>query len=109
MILAMGIAAFLCVFLGLFPGPLYNILPHPVDYQAYTGAHVLNQFQLLSFAVLAFCLLILSGLHPVEMRVILLDTDWFYRKGTKVFYRLANRVPGIKGDASLPHVVGTDR
>jgi multicomponent Na+:H+ antiporter subunit D len=109
MILAMGIAAFLCVFIGIFPGPLYSLLPHPVDYQAYTGAHVLNQFQLLSFAVLAFCLLILSGLHPVEMRVILLDTDWFYRKGAKVFYRLANRVPGIKGDTSLPHVVGTDR
>ena len=109
MLLAMGVAAFLCIFIGLLPGPLYNILPHPVDYQPYTGAHVLHTFQLLSFAALAFCLLILSGLHPVEMRVILLDTDWFYRKGAKVFYRLANRLPGVKGDASLPHVVGTDR
>ncbi|TKB76432.1 MAG: Na(+)/H(+) antiporter subunit D [Nitrospira sp.] len=89
MILAMGLAAFLCIFIGLVPGPLYNILPHPVDYQPYTGAHVLDQFQLLSFAVLAFCLLILAGLHPVEIRVILLDVDWFYRKGAKVFYRLA--------------------
>jgi len=109
MILAMGIAAFLCISIGLLPGPLYNILPHPVDYQPYTGAHVLDQFQLLSFAVLAFCLLILSGLHPVEMRVILLDVDWFYRKGAKVFYRLADRLLGVKGDASLPDVVGTDR
>ena len=109
MILAMGIAAFLCIFIGLLPGPLYNILPHPVDYQPYTGVHVLDQFQLLSFAVLAFCLLILSGLHPVEMRVILLDTDWFYRKGAKVFYRLADRLLGVKGDAGSPNVVGTDR
>ncbi|MBI3597532.1 MAG: Na(+)/H(+) antiporter subunit D [Nitrospirae bacterium] len=94
MLLAMGIAAFLCIFIGIFPGALYSILPHPVDYQVYTGAHVLNQLQLLSFAGLAFCLLILSGLHPVEMRVILLDIDWFYRKGGMVFLRLANRVIG---------------
>ncbi|MCI0526993.1 MAG: Na(+)/H(+) antiporter subunit D [Nitrospira sp.] len=94
MLLAMGLAAFLCVFIGMFPGSLYSLLPHSVDYQPYTAAHVLDTFQLLSFAVLAFCLLILSGLHPVEMRVILLDADWFYRKGAKVFYRLANRVLG---------------
>jgi multicomponent Na+:H+ antiporter subunit D len=91
MLLAMGLAAFLCILIGVFPGPLYSILPHPVDYQPYTAAHMLDTFQLLSFAALAFCLLMLSGLHPVEWRVILLDTDWFYRKGAKVFYRLANR------------------
>ena len=32
MLLAMGIAAFLCVAIAVFPGPLYNILPYPVDY-----------------------------------------------------------------------------
>jgi multicomponent Na+:H+ antiporter subunit D len=109
MMVAMGIAAFLCVFIGLFPGPLYSILPYPVDYQPYTGAHVLDQLQLLLFAAFAFCLLILSGLHPVEMRGILLDADWFYRKGAKVFYRLADRLLGDKGDASVPPVAGTDR
>ncbi|HBO85063.1 MAG TPA: Na(+)/H(+) antiporter subunit D [Deltaproteobacteria bacterium] len=91
MLLAMGMAAFLCVFIGIFPGALYSILPHSVDFQVYTGAHVLDTFQLLSFAALAFCLLILSGLHPVEWRVILLDTDWFYRKPAKAFPRLSNR------------------
>ncbi len=90
MLLAMGAASFLCVFVGIFPGALYSILPYPVEYQVYTESHVMNMMQLLSFAVLAFCLLLLSGLHPVEWRVILLDTDWFYRKGAKVFYRLAN-------------------
>jgi multicomponent Na+:H+ antiporter subunit D len=109
MILAMGIAAFLCIFIGIFPGPLYSILPYPVDYQPYTGAHVLDQLQLLSFAALAFCFLILSGIYPAEIRAINLDADWFYRKGGKVFYRLANRLLGVKGDASLPHVVGTDQ
>ncbi len=94
MLLAMGTAAFICVFIGIFPGVLYNILPYPVDFQPYTVTHVLDTFQLLSFAVLAFCLLMLAGLHPVEWRVILLDIDWFYRKGAKLFFRLANRVIG---------------
>lgn len=109
MLLAMGIAAFLCILIGIFPGLLYNILPYQVDYQPYTAAHILDTFQLLSFAALAFCLLMLSGLHPVEMRVILLDIDWFYRNGAKVFYRLANRLLGVKKEAALPHVVGTDQ
>jgi len=81
MLLAMGIAAFLCIAVGVFPGPLYNILPYPVDYVPYTAAHVVGQLQLLMFGALAFCLLILSGYYPAEMRAINLDTDWFYRKG----------------------------
>lgn len=109
MLVAMGIAAFLCIFLGVVPGALYSILPSPVEYQPYTAGHVVEIFQLLSFAVLAFCLLILSGLHPVETRVILLDTDWFYRKGAKVFYWLANRWLGEKEEASSPPVVETAR
>jgi multicomponent Na+:H+ antiporter subunit D len=109
MLLAMGMAAFLCLFIGIVPGPLYAILPYPVDFQPYTAAHVVSQLQLVLFAVLAFCLLILSGIYPAEMRAINLDADWFYRKGAKVFYRLANRLVGVKGDASLTHVAETDR
>jgi multicomponent Na+:H+ antiporter subunit D len=81
MLLAMGIAAFLCVAIAVFPRPLYDILPYPVDYVPYTAAHVVGQLQLLMFGALAFCLLILSGYYPAEMRAINLDTDWFYRKG----------------------------
>ena len=84
MMIAMGIAAFLCVFIGLFPQPLYNILPYPVDYIPYTGAHVVGQLQLLMFGALAFTLLILSGYYPAELRAINLDTDWFYRKGSRL-------------------------
>jgi len=84
MMIAMGIAAFFCVFLGLFPQPLYNILPYPVDYVPYTGAHVVGQLQLLMFGALAFTLLILSGYYPAELRAINLDTDWFYRKGSRL-------------------------
>jgi len=86
MLLAMGITAFLCVFLAIFPDLLYDILPYAVDYVPYTAYHVVGQLQLLMFGALAFCLLILSGYYPAEMRAINLDTDWFYRKGGKVFF-----------------------
>jgi len=91
MLIAMGMAAFFCVFLGLFPKPLYNILPYPVDYLPYTAAHVVGQLQLLLFGALAFCLLILSGVYPAEMRAINLDTDWFYRKGGKLIFYVADK------------------
>ncbi len=92
MLIAMGLAAFLCVFIGVYPQPLYDILPYPVDYVPYTGAHVVGQLQLLMFGALAFCLLILSGYYPAEMRAINLDTDWFYRKGGRGLYRLVDAV-----------------
>jgi len=80
MTLAMGIAAFACVFIGVFPQPLYNLLPFTVNYIPYTGAHVVGQLQLLMFGALAFALLILSGYYPPEIKSINLDVDWFYRK-----------------------------
>jgi multicomponent Na+:H+ antiporter subunit D len=92
MLLAMGIAAGFCVFLGVFPQPLYSILPYPVDYMPYTGAHVMGQLQLLMFGALAFALLMLSGFYPPELRSINLDTDWFYILGGRGLYRLADKV-----------------
>lgn len=81
MLLAMGLTAGLCVFIGSAPGYLYSLLPYPATYEPYTVAHVLGQTQLLSFSSLAFALLILSGVYPAEMRRTNLDADWFYRKG----------------------------
>ncbi len=77
--IAMGIAAFICIFLGVYPYPLYKILPYPVDYVPYTAFHVLSMLQLLMFGALAFTLLILSGYYPPEKREACLDTDWFLR------------------------------
>jgi multicomponent Na+:H+ antiporter subunit D len=91
MLIAMGMAAFLCVFLGIYPAPLFDILPFPVEYVPYTAAHVVGQLQLLMFGALAFTLLILSGVYPAEMRAINLDTDWFYRKGGKLFFNLMDK------------------
>jgi len=80
MLVAMAIAAVLCIGIGIFPGPLYSILPFPVDYVPYTATHVVTTGQLLLFAALAFAILMRTGLYPAELRMINLDTDWVYRK-----------------------------
>jgi len=74
---AMFVFAFLCIALGVYPDPLYSMLPYPVEYKAYTADHLVTQFQLLLFAGLAFFLLL-----PMMKRTetISLDFDWFYRK-----------------------------
>ncbi len=55
---AMVLFAFLCIALGVWPEPLYRMLPYPVHYQPYTAAHVLTQLQLLLFSGLAFFVLL---------------------------------------------------
>lgn len=92
MLIAMGVAAFLCILLGVFPKPLYDILPYPVDYTPYNWGHIIGQLQLLMFAILAFSFMIYSGLYPKEIRSVNLDTDWFYRKGGILFYNVVNRI-----------------
>jgi len=74
---AMILLAFLCIGMGIYPDPLYAILPYPVDYEPYTTAHVVNMLQLLGYSGLAFFLLL-----PMMKRTltISLDFDWFYRK-----------------------------
>ena len=89
MLIAMGIMAFLCIFIGSFPGLLYGILPYPVEYNPYTTAHVVAQLQLLGFSALAFALLMLSGIYPAEIRSLNIDSDWIYRKGVFVTRWLA--------------------
>jgi hypothetical protein len=51
---AMVIFAALCIGLGVWPDPLYAMLPYAVNYVPYTAAHVLTQLQLLLFSGLAF-------------------------------------------------------
>jgi multicomponent Na+:H+ antiporter subunit D len=80
MLLAMGLAAFICVGVGIWPEPLYALLPYPIEYQPYTSEHVITQLQMLFFAALAFALLIRFGLYPAEYRAINLDFDWLYRR-----------------------------
>lgn len=87
MLLAMGFVSFLCIFLGVYPEPLYKILPYPVDFVPYTAAHVVETMQILLFSALAFFML-LKFLK--RTRTITLDTDWFYRKGARAFLWFIN-------------------
>lgn len=80
MILAMLLAAFLCVLIGLYPQLLYSHLPYATTYNPYTATHVIAQLQLLFFSALAFVWLKLSGLYPHEMHSVNLDSDWLYRR-----------------------------
>lgn len=92
MLIAMGIAAFLCVFIGSYPWPLYSLLPYPVEYTPYTVSHVLAQTEMLFFCAFAFILLLLSGIYPSEKRAINLDADWFYRKGSQVVVAFLTKI-----------------
>ncbi len=80
MLVAMGIAAFLCIAIGVYPAPLYAILPFQVNFVPYTTTHVVTQLQLLLFSALAFTYLMKTGLYPPELKSTNLDFDWAYRR-----------------------------
>ncbi|MBA1343191.1 MAG: F(420)H(2) dehydrogenase subunit L [ANME-2 cluster archaeon] len=90
MLIGMGIAAFLCILLGVYPSLLYNILPYPAaiaDYAPYAAGHVIGSLQLLLFTYAGF-LVLKKKLRPEN--TISLDTDWFYRKGGVIFVWIMN-------------------
>ena len=69
MLIAMGVAAFICIFIGIYPTPLYDILPFKVqttidggEWHNYSSAHVITSLQLLLFAALAFVFLMKAKL-----------------------------------------------
>ena len=84
MLLAMTIAAVLCIAIGVYPAALYSLLPYDTGYNPYDATHVLAQTQLLFFSALAFVWLNLKGLYPPELRSTNLDFDWIYRRLTPV-------------------------
>ncbi len=82
MLIAMGVSAFLCIAIGVFPDILYGLLPYPeelADYHPYSAYHIVEQLQLLIWAVIAFAVLILTKRYPAEVPSTNLDTDWLYR------------------------------
>jgi multicomponent Na+:H+ antiporter subunit D len=120
MLLAMGMAAFICIAIGLPAiggfgyGWLYDMLPctvtAPADvcmisgdeiktYKPYTVDHILTQMQLLMLAVLAFMLLKRFGLYPPERPGTILDTDWVLRKPGFGLFKWAGTVWGKAGPA----------
>jgi len=96
MLAGMGLLSFLCIYLGMFPERLYNILPDtelvksvmPYTFSdIYLGhfAHVVTQTQMLIFSGLVFFLFL-----PMLKRTdtIAIDLDWFYRRGCSLAYAI---------------------
>lgn len=88
MLAAMGIASFLCILIGCYPGMLYSLLPYPVHYHPYTAHHVISAIGIFGFTALGF-FMFMNKLAPKPYMSI--DTDWFYRKGSKTFMWLVNK------------------
>jgi len=107
--LGMGIAAFMCIFIGCNPDYLYNMLPYAVEYQPYFGYHVSESLQMFAFTGLGFYFMIKKltpkrfpasehltahleatdhGSHHAGP-LMNLDFDWFYRKGALLFMWMA--------------------
>ena len=88
MLIAMGVGAVLSIGIGVYPEPLYALLPHQdqiASYHPYSAYHILEQLQLLLWAILAFAVLLLLKWYPAEVRSTNLDTDWFYRVPGRAF------------------------
>lgn len=89
MLLAMGISAFFCVYIGVNPAWLYQFMPTPVDYNAYSTGHLFWELQLLLFTGLGFFLMLKHLGGEAKLSV---DTDWIYRKAGPVMLGALARV-----------------
>jgi multicomponent Na+:H+ antiporter subunit D len=93
MLIAMGIAAVLCIGIGVFPNVLYAMLPNqPEQFVPYTVPHVVTQFQLLMWSALAFGVLNWYRIYPPELRSTNLDFDWMYRRAGPAVVGACGRV-----------------
>ena len=80
MLIAMAAAAALCLGLGVYPEPLYALLPYAARYEVWKAGYVLGELQLLIFAGLGFAILSLRGLYPAAIDTSVLNTDWLWRR-----------------------------
>ncbi len=87
MLIGMGILAFLCVFMGVYPKILYDMLPYPVAFVPFTLTRVFSITQMFIFSFLGFWLLrkLVRG-YPAYV----IDTDWFVRMPGKQFLNFCN-------------------
>jgi multicomponent Na+:H+ antiporter subunit D len=67
-------------------------------FEPYTSGHVLTSFQLLVFAILAFAVLLRTGIYPPEQRGVNLDFDWTYRKALPALIGIIARLGGAAGE-----------
>ena len=87
MLIGMGILAFLCIFMGVYPKILYDMLPYPVEFVPFTVTRVFSITQMFIFAFLGFWILrkMVRG-YPTYV----IDTDWLVRIPGKRFLRFCN-------------------
>ena len=87
MLIGMGILAFLCILLGVFPNILYVMLPYPVEFVPFTLTRVFSITQMFIFSFLGFWLLrkLVRG-YPAYV----IDTDWLVRIPGKLFLQFCN-------------------
>ena len=109
MLIAMGIAAILCVFIGSYPWLLYSLLPFEVNYVPFDRSHVLAQFQLLVFSAAAFTWLKISGIYPPELHSTNIDAEWFYRRLAPRAARRVGWLVSRMGDAATRALRGGNK
>ena len=87
MLIGMGILAFLCIFLGVFPKILYDLLPYPVEFVPFTVTRVFSITQMFIFSFLGFWILrkLVRGYSSY-----VIDTDWFVRIPGQLFIHFCN-------------------
>ncbi len=100
--LAMLLMAAICVTLGVWPEPLYQLLPFPVDYAPYTAGHVVSQVQLLLAAAAVF--VTMFGLLARRRRAMP-DVDLLWRgpgaRAAAAVYRMVASVARATGTQSI--------
>ena len=109
MLIAMSIAAILCVFIGSYPWLLYSLLPFEVNYVPFDRSHVLAQFQLLVFSAAAFAWLKISGIYPPELHATNIDVEWFYRRLAPRAVQRVGRLVSSTGDATARALRGGNK
>jgi multicomponent Na+:H+ antiporter subunit D len=107
MLIAMGILAFLCIFMGVYPKILYDMLPYPVEYVPFTVTRVFSITQMFIFTFLGFWLLrkLVRG-YPT----FVLDTDWFVRIPGALFIKFCKGpliALGSSMDKQIMKIAGT--
>lgn len=88
MLLAMGLTAGLCLFTGIYPKPIYDLLPYAVDFHPYEPSFVVAALQMLLLTAAAFWIFVdklMAGRPAVS-----LDTDWFYRMFGRALLRFCD-------------------
>lgn len=66
---------------GMAPGLTDGIRPFASDYNPFTAAKIIGQFQLLAVAILAYVLMHRAGAGlPRSQPAVWMDTEWFYRR-----------------------------